>query len=228
MYRQIVQQHQAVPKGPGLDLKELRRWSQDAAPLRTGERLMEESAETTGKPGDKAHGLLPEMWQEACKQGGRLSFRMVSGSMEPLIRVGDRVRVTRAEPSRLRIGDIVAFRDGQNVIVHRIIGTSRANGQLTFRHRGDNGAASGKFAVKNLIGKVCAIEKDEFEIPHDTSRYVLTNKILGWRLRIKDSLGRTQYKHISTSLRLALRPIWQLCRRFLLPHSSGNRKQRRP
>ena len=186
---------------------------------------MEESTETTGKHGDQARGLLPEMWQEACNQGGRLSFRMVSGSMKSLIRVGDTVRVTRAEPSRLRIGDIVAFHDGQNVIVHRIIGTNRTNGQLTFRHQGDDGIASGKFAVKYLIGKVCAIEKDEREILHDTSRYVLTSKILGWRLRIKDSLGRAQHKHISTGLRLALRPVWRLCRSFLLPHSLEKRKQ---
>jgi signal peptidase I len=186
---------------------------------------MEESTETTSKHDDKACGMLPEMWQEACHQGSRLSFRMVSGSMEPLIRVGDRVRVTKAEPSRLRIGDIVAFRDGQNVIVHRIIGTSRANGQLTFHHRGDDSAASGKFAANNLIGKVYAIEKDECEIPNDTPKYELTNRILGWRLRIKDSLGRTRHKHISIGLRLALTPIWRLCRCFLLPHSLEKGKQ---
>jgi hypothetical protein len=178
---------------------------------------MEERAETNREPGDRALSLPPEMWQEACNRGGRLSFRVVSGSMEPTIRVGDRVRVTRVEPSRLRIGDIVTFRDGQNVMVHRIIATSRTNGQVTFRHRGDDGAASGTFAVGNLIGKVYAIEKDECETPHDTPGYALTDRVLGWRLRIKDSLGRTQHRRIGAGLRLALRPIWRLCRGFLLP-----------
>lgn len=177
---------------------------------------MEEYTKTTDMPGDKARSLLPELWQEACHRGGRLSFRVISGSMEPIICVGDKVGVTRAEPSRLRIGDIIAFREDQKVMAHRIIGRGRKNGQLSFRLRGDEGVVSGRATLENLIGKVYAIERDGHEIRLDTPRYVITNSIMGWRLRIKDSLVRTQHQRIGTSLRLALIPVWRLCRRLLL------------
>jgi len=68
----------------------------------------------------KAQCILGEMWQEACERGGSLSFKVVSGSMSPMIEVGDVVTVGRADHSRVRIGDVVAFQDGQNVVVHRV------------------------------------------------------------------------------------------------------------
>ena len=187
--------------------------------LKLGESAVRKNTETTDRPGDKARNLLPEMWQEVCERAGSLSFRVVSGSMEPLVGVGDKVNVARAEPSRLHIGDIVAFRDGQNVLVHRVIGRSRSDGQFTFRHRGDAGTVSGIFTANNLIGKVCAIEKDKREINLEAPRYTISNKILGWRLRLKDSLGRSRYTSISNGIRIILRPMWRLCRSLLLPHS---------
>ncbi len=176
---------------------------------------MEEDAWTADKVSHNAQRLLEEMWQEAYDRGRGLRFRVASGSMYPLLEVGDVVKVTRAEPSRLRIGDVVAFQNGRSVVVHRIIGKSWSNQQLSFRHRGDAGVSSGNIAAQDIIGRVSVIEKEGREIFLDTPRYIISNKILGWRLQLVDSLGRTKHRHISIGLRLALRPIWRLCRRFL-------------
>ena len=61
---------------------------------------------------DKAQSVLGEMWKEVCERGKSLSFKIVSGSMLPMIGVSDVVKVSRVEPSRIRIGDIAPGRSG--------------------------------------------------------------------------------------------------------------------
>ena len=180
------------------------------------ESLTEEDILAADRLDCKIQSTLGQMWREACKKGRNLSFKIVSSSMSPIIEVGDVVKVGRVEPSRIRIGDVVAFRDGQSVMVHRIIGKSLSNAQLTFRHMGDAGASSGKIAAQNLIGRVAVIEKEGREIRLDSRRHIMSNRILGWRLRLVDTLGRVQHRHISIVVRLALRPMWRLYRRLLL------------
>jgi signal peptidase I len=137
--------------------------------------------------------------------------------MRPIIGVGDVITVGRVEPSKVRIGDVVAFQEGQNVVIHRVIGKSAAkNTPLIFRHRGDNGASSGLFQAPNLIGRVLIVEKEGREISLNTSWYVMSNKILGWRLRLADNLDRMKFTHISVVVHLVLRPVWKLYYRLLL------------
>lgn len=164
----------------------------------------------------KLQNVLDEMWQEACDSGKNLSFKIISGSMSPMLEVGDVVRVKRAEPTRVRVGDVVAFKEGQSVVVHRVIGRISANGQLTFRHMGDAGLFSGTIVAQNLIGKVFVIEKEGRKISLDSRRHILSNRILGWRLLLVDILGRRQPGLLSTILHQSLRPIWRLCRSVLL------------
>lgn len=164
---------------------------------------------------DKTRSILSEMWQEACERGGELCFKIVSGSMEPMIRAGDVVRVTRAELSGVRIGDILAFKEGRNVLVHRVIGKSFSKRQLVFRHRGDAGAGSGRIAARHVIGKVISIEKEGREIRLDSRRHVIGNRILGWRLFLVDNLRRTQPRYVRIAARLLLRPLWRPCRGLL-------------
>ncbi len=166
--------------------------------------------------GCKTQSILGEMWREACNRGRILSFKIVSNSMSPMIEAGDVVRVSRAVPSEVQIGDVIAFQDGQNVMVHRVIGISWANQQLYFRHRGDVGASSAIIPAEDLIGRVTVIEKEGREIRLDSRRHIMSTRILGWRLRLVDTLGRAQHRHISIVVLLALRPVWRLYRRLLL------------
>jgi len=162
--------------------------------------------------------ILGKMWLEACGKGKSLSFRIASGSMSPMIEVGDTVKVSRAEPNRIHIGDILAFQDGQNVVVHRFIGKSWSNRQLVFHHRGDAGAFSGKIPAQNLIGRVTAIEKEGRKICLDSVRLVLGNRVLGWRLRFIDVLSHHQYHGVGVGIRMVFRPVWKLCRSLLFQH----------
>lgn len=155
------------------------------------------------------------MWQEACRKGDRLSFKVVSGSMSPAIRAGEVVRIRKIPPGKIRTGDIVAFRQGKNIIVHRVIGKRRAGRQLSYRQMGDAGRTSGSFYAGDLIGRVTTIQKDEREINLESPTYITINRITAWRLRYRDMVNRTRSRPGSLVLRFLMRPVWTLSRRLL-------------
>jgi signal peptidase I len=157
-----------------------------------------------------------EMWQQACKKRGSLGFKIVSGSMSPIIEAGNVVNVTSTDPSGVCVGDIVALVDGQKVIVHRVIGKTRSNQMLYFRHRGDSGTLSGEIPAQNLVGKVTLIKKKGHEIRLDSRRHIISNIILGWRLRLVDTLERMHPRLLGIILHQALVPPWKLCRYLML------------
>lgn len=164
----------------------------------------------------KTQNVLGEMWQEACEKGGSLSFKIVSGSMRPVLEVGNLVKVTKVEPSEIRIGDILAFKDSHNVvIIHRVIGKTRSNQQFGFRHRGDAGGLSGKIAVPDIIGRVTVIDKAGHRVHLGSRRHIIASRILGFRLLIVDIICRMQSRPLGAVLHQTLRPIWKLCRSLL-------------
>ena len=65
-------------------------------------------------------------------------FIVLSGSMEPNIMTGDLVLTREVDPASLQVGDVIAFREGQSVITHRIIETQQVDGQRQFVTKGDN------------------------------------------------------------------------------------------
>ncbi|BDU75933.1 S24/S26 family peptidase [Mesoterricola sediminis] len=79
-------------------------------------------------------------------------------SMEPFLRAGDRVRVERADPGRLALGDLVAFEEDGNLIVHRFAGWTGARGGRWFRQTGDNMIGFGLVPSEALLGRVTALE----------------------------------------------------------------------
>jgi signal peptidase len=83
---------------------------------------------------------------------------VVSGSMEPELRVGSLVVTRPVEPEELEAGDIITFRavsGSETTITHRIVDIGH-NSPLYFRTKGDACDKPDPFAVssQNLIGKV--------------------------------------------------------------------------
>jgi signal peptidase I len=165
-----------------------------------------------------------EMWREMCRSGGSLSFKILSGSMRPTLEVGDIVKVSGVEPSDVHVGDILAFRVGQNAVIHRIIGKSRFDRQLIFRHRGDAGGLPATIEEKNIIGKVLSINRNGLEIPLDTLRVTFSNKILGWRLHFIDTIDRMPPGLKRTVIHQTLRLPWRLCRSIFKRIITGKKK----
>lgn len=77
----------------------------------------------------------------------------MSGDAEDHIEVGDLIFVGKAQPEELTEGDIIAFKEGDVVITHRIIEIRRGNG-LQFITKGDanNTADATPVTEQNLVG----------------------------------------------------------------------------
>ena len=177
---------------------------------------MERRDRAAGESSRISDCILEEMWQEARTKGASLSFRVVSGSMSPLIKAGDLVRIARIEPSRIAIGDVVAVQEGQEVVVHRIIARRWSGEDLLFCHRGDAGVGSRTVSAQDLIGRAYSVERGQQQIRLDSRRQIIGSRLLGWLLRLDDRFRRSGYGHTSRVLRLALKPWLKLCRGVLL------------
>ena len=65
-------------------------------------------------------------------------FIVLSGSMETQINTGDLVIVKETENTNLNEGDIIAFKNGDTVITHRIVERIEEEGKLQYKTKGDN------------------------------------------------------------------------------------------
>jgi signal peptidase I len=101
---------------------------------------------------------LAELLQAVMKKGIPFTFRVSGTSMFPFIRDGDVVTVSPQEGRAPRFGDVVLrlAADGQQVLVHRVIGTN-GGAYLT---RGDaSSLADGPAALEHVLGRVVALKR---------------------------------------------------------------------
>ena len=93
---------------------------------------------------------------------GYSAFRVVTGSMEPAIRVGETILSHKTPPSELRVGDIVCFRTSiaeirGSIVTHRIRGIYLGEDGLYYLEtQGDANLAADPFLVPEteLVGRV--------------------------------------------------------------------------
>ena len=90
---------------------------------------------------------------------GIKTYVIISGSMEPNIKIGDIV-ITEKVKENLEIGDIISYRKGSSVITHRISQIiEKENGEKVYKTKGDNNNTedSEEIAIENIEGKVVKI-----------------------------------------------------------------------
>ena len=90
-------------------------------------------------------------------------YVIVSESMKPTLNIGDIVFIGNAEFNEVGIGDIIAYFDGEKVVIHRIYNIDKANEKYTYLiTKGD--------AVKNpdpvLVSREMFLGKMVFKIPY--------------------------------------------------------------
>lgn len=87
---------------------------------------------------------------------GIKTYIIVSGSMEPNINIGDMVIVKEVDESKLKVGDIISYRNGQNVITHRITKINIDNENIQYITKGDNNNTEDSvvLTIDSIEGKV--------------------------------------------------------------------------
>lgn len=83
---------------------------------------------------------------------------VLSGSMEPELKVGSLVVTRPVEAETIAVGDIITFRPptvGENLITHRVVGIGQSS-SLYFETKGDANDNPDPFTVpaRNLVGKI--------------------------------------------------------------------------
>jgi signal peptidase I len=81
--------------------------------------------------------------------------------MYPTIRRDDQVLVERTCSDNLRFGDIIVFKKYERLIVHRVIGKRKVEGEYYFREKGDASLQSSLVPPKEIIGRVVNIRQQD-------------------------------------------------------------------
>lgn len=80
---------------------------------------------------------------------GYKPFIVMSGSMETTINIGDLVIVKKVNSSSIHTGDIIAFKNGNIVISHRVKEVINDSGTYKFKTKGDNNNVADDFIVNS-------------------------------------------------------------------------------
>ncbi len=115
---------------------------------------------------EKKFDTAIELLRDNIARNDRSGFELRSGSMLPLLEVGDTVIITYTSPADLVKGDIIVYRRSRHLTVHRYIYQRVEKGVVQLRTKGDNVYFHDNYHVTpdNLIGKVISIKKKNIDL----------------------------------------------------------------
>jgi signal peptidase I len=127
---------------------------------------------------------------------GEIFKHELSGtSMFPFLKDGDMADLCKIEASTLKIGDVLVFQSGDQLVVHRLIKFWEEHGQIVYQTKGDSCyQADRPFFVEDLIGIVVCVERKGRKI--NISQQKFKNKVIA---RISSYLP----------------PVYKICRLFM-------------
>ena len=85
---------------------------------------------------------------------GYESYMVVSGSMEPTIPVGSIIYVEPMAPEQIPSGEIIAFRDGETVVTHRVVENRFVVGEFVTKGDANAGEDMDTVDYYDVIGLV--------------------------------------------------------------------------
>jgi signal peptidase len=87
---------------------------------------------------------------------GYKTFVVLSGSMEPNLNIGDIIIVKQVKDNKLKVGDVVSYKNSNTVTTHRIIDISTKGEEIFYKTKGDaNNIEDDKLVEgKNIEGKL--------------------------------------------------------------------------
>jgi len=126
--------------------------------------------------------LVTEPWLKNYEESGTGWLKILSGSMSPFIQTGDQILIKKIEPSRIYLGDIITFWQGNVLVTHRVIKKFIRNSEFYFVEKGDDHANYSLIHARSIIGKVTKINKNGHEVSIDTLMWTVMNRIVGMAL----------------------------------------------
>lgn len=112
---------------------------------------------------EKFLNAAQELTIRSMPPGSAVEFKIVSGSMRPLIAENDYACVRKLCPAELRQGDIIVWRSSltEKYFAHRITGTTQTGRGIAFTTQGDGNPYPDiePVACDTIIGKVIRVKK---------------------------------------------------------------------
>ena len=105
--------------------------------------------------------LAEELWAEFYTKKGWGWLAVKTDSMMPLIQPGDQVLISRVIAEHIGRGDIIVFKRGGSMIVHRVLKKLCTDKGICFIEKGDNSRGRGIFSADNVIGRVIMVKGDQ-------------------------------------------------------------------
>lgn len=102
--------------------------------------------------------LKAEILCELLSRNKEFTFIAQGSSMLPLIHPGAKVTIKKTLPETLRPGEIVLYKSGERVCLHRLLRTSNRDGETVFHMRGDAHTATEAVAADDIVGKLVRME----------------------------------------------------------------------
>lgn len=108
--------------------------------------------------------VIAELYREALRKGQPLWFRVASGSMHPLLRIGEEVYIEPATAEDLQVGEIAAFETGAGLVIHRIVQRRSGQESIQLVEMSDTQLHAGPVESGAVIGRVVAIGRGKRRI----------------------------------------------------------------
>jgi signal peptidase I len=107
--------------------------------------------------GTSDNSVIAYLYREAVRNGQSLWFRVASGSMHPLLRIGEQVYIEPITAEQLQIGDIAAFETETGLVIHRIVQRRQENADIQLIEMSDVHLRAGQVKSGAVIGRVVII-----------------------------------------------------------------------
>ena len=124
--------------------------------------------------------VVSDLIREEMAHGTTFRFRVISGSMAPLIAAGDEIVVEQAGADRLRRGDIVLYTVGGTFHTHRLLARRRHGRATLLMTKGDASLNPDQpWREEQLLGKVATIRREDQTIDLEGGKWRAMNRLLG-------------------------------------------------
>ena len=103
--------------------------------------------------------IIAALHIEAVREGQSLWFRVASGSMHPILRIGEQVRIEPTTAEQVQVGEIAAFETGEGLVIHRIVQQRQEVSGIQLLEMSDAHFRAERVASSAVVGRVVAIHQ---------------------------------------------------------------------
>jgi hypothetical protein len=126
---------------------------------------------------------------------------VLSGSMYPFLCPGDRVKISRVLWNKCHTGDIIVFREGNQLTAHRLLFRFSIGRSHILYQKGDSMSRGGFITSQQIVGKVVEVIKPDgchLDLKKDrtVNRVIAKRKLIALLCKVIPRYGKELMKWI--------------------------------